>query len=211
MNPIKAQSSRLISIWLAAAVFALCAMPVALAGEIGRVEVDGRMIILMDDNSWQYATGASASSNNSCKDVSSKVLPVSVCLNEDVWGFASLGGNAEIKLKVNVQELYLLVITEKTVIALPDLKKAAIANAQSASGPTEVETIEDGSAVIDGHTFGRLVYTTTVNGIDITYANYYTSFPAKGSLQLVFFAGADQFPDMQELIGEAVSAVTVGK
>jgi hypothetical protein len=187
------------------------AISLANAAEIGRVEIDGVEVILLDDNTWQYANDGPVAKAGPCTSVESEILPVSLCLHDGKWGFANLGGDAEIKLKVNDEELYLLVITEKTVIKLPDLKKAALGNAQSASGLTKVQVIEDGSAIIDGHGFGKLVYATKVDGIDITYANYYTSFPDEGSLQFVFFAATDQFPDMKDLISEAVSSVKVSK
>lgn len=186
-------------------VFLTGSVVTSISGELGRVEVDGRTVILHDDKTWEYDGEAPVVADN-CTKVASEVLPISLCLDAGKWTFANLGGEAEIKLKLKSKELYLLVITEKTVIKLKDLKNAAISNAQQASGLTKVKTLNDGSTILDGHGFGRIDYTTTVDGIDITYANYYSSFEDKGSLQFVFFAAREEFENFSGEISEAVAS-----
>ena len=91
------------------------------------------------------------------------------------------------------------------------LKNAAISNAQAASGLTKVKVLKDNPATIDEHSFGEVVYRTKVDGIDITYANFYSNFDDVGSIQLIFFAGSGQFDDLRSAIDQAVSRVTIEK
>jgi len=183
--------------------------PVARADEIGRITLDGRTVILSDDNTWVYASEKPEVAAN-CTEVASEVLPVSICLDPDKWTFADLGGEAEYKLRSKTEELYLLIITEETLLSIPTLKKAAITNAQEFSGLTKVKTLLDGSAIFDGQGFGQIEYATTIDGIDITYANYLTSFEDAGSLQLVFFAGTGQFDALRGEISEAMAGIRIG-
>ncbi|MFZ1814527.1 MAG: DUF3157 family protein [Rhizobiaceae bacterium] len=196
--------------YLIAATLSLAAMlPLsALSAEVGRVELDGRTIILNDDNSWEYA-GDVAERPANCTSISSKVVPVSVCLDPDSWTLANLNGAEEHGFRHKEHDLYLLMITEKTVIERPSLKKAAITNAQSAAGLNKVNVLEDDSASVDGYPFGRIVYNTIVDGIDITYSNHYTSFEDTGSLQIVIFSGAAQFDSIRPVISEVIAGITV--
>ncbi|MCB1386902.1 MAG: hypothetical protein KDJ80_13295 [Nitratireductor sp.] len=196
-------------VFAAAAMVATLIAGAASAAEIGRVEIDGRLVILNDDNRWEYASEAPAVSAD-CTDVASEVVPVTLCLDPEKWTFADLGGEAEIKLRLKKSELYLLVISEETEIDIPALKKAAITNAQSASGLTKVKTLSDGAASLDGHEFGKIEYATNVDGIDISYANYMSTFDGKGSVQLVFFTSNDLFDEMQSDITEVIAGVKIG-
>lgn len=194
----------------AATIMAVLSTPiVAVSAEIGRIEMEGRLVILNDDNTWEYASEA-PSVRADCTDVPSQVVPVTLCLDPGKWTFADLGGGAELKLRLQQKELYLLVISEETVIEIPALKKAAVTNAQSASGLTRVKVLSDSGASIDGHEFGKIEYATNVDGIDITYTNYMSKFDGEGSVQLVFFTSTDMFEQMQGEIAEVVAGVKIG-
>jgi hypothetical protein len=197
-----------IHIAFAACVFAAGMTTCALAGEIGRVEINGNEIILNDDNTWEYS-GEEVAAPAKCTEIESKVLPVSVCLDPDTWVLANLNGAEEHGFHHKDKDVYVLMITEKQVIDQATLKKAVLANAQNAAGLNKVDTLEDGSASVDGHSFGRIVYRTIVDGIDVTYANYYTSFEGKGTLQIVAFAGSDQFDEARPVIAEVIAGVSI--
>lgn len=177
--------------------------------ELGVTVFKGKKIILDDDGTWQYENRDSQNQSTNCTTLSSDVVPYSICLSEDNWTFADLGGESEITLKHKDHELYMLTITERIVHEMPVLKKAAISNAQAASGLTKVNVLEDKPVTIDDHDFGKLVYRTKVDGIDITYANFYSNFEDIGSIQLIFFAGSGQFDDLRSSIDHAVSKITV--
>ncbi|MEZ5872661.1 MAG: hypothetical protein R3D32_12630 [Nitratireductor sp.] len=183
----------------------------ALSDEMGRVEVNGRMVILNDDNTWQFASDDGSARPANCTEIKSEVVPVSVCLDPEKWTLANLNGAEEHGFRHKEHDLYFLMITEKTVIEKPALKKAAITNAQSAAGLNKVNVLEDDAASVGGYPFGHIVYNTIVDGIDITYANYYTSFPDVGSLQLVIFTGAKEFNGIVPVISEVIAGIDVNQ
>lgn len=180
----------------------------AYAAEIGRFELDGSEIILHDDNTWEYS-GDQVSAPDNCTTIESKVLPVSVCLDPDQWTLANLNGAEEHGFRHKTEDVYILVITEKDVIGQSTLKKAILTNAQTAAGLNKVETLIDTSASVDGYPFGKMVYRTKIDDLDITYENHYTSFEGKGSLQIVAFAGSDRFDEIHPLIAEVIAGVSV--
>lgn len=189
-------------------VLAVFSTSSALAAEIGKIQLNGRQVILNDDFTWSYGSDA-PSVKPDCTDVGSEVVPLLICLDPGKWTFANLGGEAEHKLGLKGQELYLLFITEKTELSVASLKKAALSNAQDASGLSKVKTLLDQVALFDGHEFGVLEYATTVDGIDITYANYLTSFGDEGAAQFVFFAATNQFDGFRQVISEAMAGVAI--
>ena len=196
---------------VAVAAFALaaCVVTSAWADELGRVRINGSEAILYDDNTWEYA-GEEASAPDNCTEIDSAVLPVSVCLDPDKWSLANLNGAEEHSFKLVSDELYILLITEKTVVEMDALKGAIISNAQKAAKLNKVETLEDDSAVVDGHTFGHVVYKTVVDSIRATYENYYTNFPGKGTLQIVaFVTNSDQFENLRPNIAEVIAGVSI--
>ena len=196
--------------FLVGATFLAALAAQAMAGELARVEVNGRVVILNDDNSWEYAGDAVGRPAN-CTEIKSTVVPVAVCLDPDKWTLANLNGAEEHGFRHKEMDLYFLIITEKTVIEKPALKKAAITNAQSAAGLNKVNILQDDAASVGGYPFGHIVYNTIVDGIDITYANYYTSFPDTGSLQLVIFTGAKQFDEAAPVISEVMAGMSVSQ
>lgn len=47
----------------------------AFAGEIGRVDVNGKEVILMDDKTWKYS-GVVADVNTACSVIKAKSFPI---------------------------------------------------------------------------------------------------------------------------------------
>ncbi len=180
------------------------------AAEIGQVTVDGNKVILYDDKTWDYADGEpSVSVPKDCVEIASKVLPVSVCLDPDAWALGGLGEAYEHSFYNKANDMYVGLITEEDVLELDVLNKAILTNAQNAAGLNKVETLEDGSASLSGHEFGKLVYRAISDGVDATFANYYTNFEGKGSLQIVAFAVSEEFDKVRPIIDEVIASVKV--
>ena len=184
----------------------------AAAAEIGRVELDGRIVILNDDNTWQYASDATpAAAPSGCTQIASMVVPVSVCLDPAIWERAELGGDTEHSFKIKDAERYLMVITESDFFPNATLKSAILKNAQAAAGLEKVNIVEEGEVEIRGARFNRITYQTIVDGIDATYTNYYTGFIGKGSLQLVFFSGTGDHEPFAPQIDRAVTDLVINR
>ncbi|MCG6856436.1 MAG: hypothetical protein LJE67_00040, partial [Salaquimonas sp.] len=125
---------------IATALIAATAVASAFADEIGRVRVDGSVVILHDDNTWEYA-GKKAVAPGNCTRISSEVLPVSVCLDPDNWQLGNLSGAYEHSFYNKQHDMYVGLITEKQVIELDAFKKAILTNAQSAAKLNKVKTL----------------------------------------------------------------------
>ncbi len=198
-------------ILLAAATIAFSiavqAMP-AWSAELGRATVGGKEVIINDDNTWSYAEAATTAPAN-CTAIKSEVLPVALCLDPAGWALANLEGAAEQSFKRKDTEFYLMLITEKEFFDQPTLKKAVLTNAQNAAGLEKVKTLEDGSATVAGKDFGRIVYQTIIDGLDVTYENYYRGLDGKGSVQFVFFALTSDYAKFRPAIDEAVAGMSV--
>lgn len=192
---------------VAAIGFVLVAQtPSSWSAEIGRATVGGKEIIVNDDNTWSYAAAAGT---GNCTAIKSEVLPVSLCLDPVGWGLANLEGAAEQSFKRKDTEFYLMLITEKEFFDQPTLKKAVLTNAQNAAGLEKVKTLDDGTATVSGKPFGRIVYQTIIDGLDVTYENYYSGMDGKGSVQFVFFALTADYEKFRPFIDEAVAGLKV--
>lgn len=194
---------------IALAIMFLSVFGAVNAAELTRFTFDGKEIILFDDKTWEFTENAKSPSTANCEIVSSEKLPISICLNPDIWTFASLSGDHEASVKLKDQELYLLIITEKQFIEINAFKGAIITNAQNVSGLTKVKTLADESKTIDLYNFGRIVYTTKVDGLPVTFDNYYSNIKGKGSFQFVFFAGADDFDNHKQAITDAIGGIKI--
>lgn len=192
-------------------LLAVFSVNAALAQELGTVIFEGRKVILNQDGTWKFANNASPSESTECTVVSSEVVPFSICLDPDKWTNVKLGGDHEHSIKHKDHELYMLVISEKLFLPFSALKEAVIENAKNAAGLNKVSVIEEGTKTIDDYKFGQMVYFTRISGIDITYENFYTNFEDIGSLQIVFFAGKDQFASLRPVILQAISTVKTDK
>ncbi len=179
----------------------------AWSAEVGRATVDGKEVILNDDNTWAFVPAATAPGN--CTSIKSEVLPVGLCLDPAGWALANLEGAAEQSFKRKDTEFYLMLITEKEFFDQPTLKKALLTNAQNAAGLEKVKTLEDGQATVAGKDFGRIVYQTIIDGLDVTYENYYRGLDGKGSVQFVFFALTSDYEKFRPAIDEAVAGMSV--
>jgi len=181
------------------------------AAEIGRVTVDGNLVILHDDKTWEYAGGEEKKVTvpKNCVEISSKILPVSVCLDPDAWALGGLGDDYEHSFYNKEHDMYVGLITEEKVVEKKALRDAILTNAQHASGLNKVKTFEDSSASLSGHEFGKLVFRAISDGVDATFANYYTSFQGKGTLQIVAFAISDEFEKITPVIDEVIASVKI--
>lgn len=193
--------------FLAATLAATLVTGAALAAEMGRVKIDGRTIIIHDNNTWTYSAEEAAAVPSNCTTMASEIVPVSICLDPDEWTRTELSGDNEYELKRKGIEHYMIMITEKAELQPTALKEAILENAQNAAGLAKVETIAETSVVADGQTFEKIVYRTDVDGLDITYTNYYTMFPGSGSMQIVFFALTDDNVNYEPFIEQVAASI----
>jgi len=181
----------------------------AIAAEQGRVQFNGREVILFDDNTWKFSTDAVSNANNDCILIKSTTLPVTICLDDTIWKNGDSNDAAELSFATKDETLFLLVITETDEVQLDPFEKAIIANAQSAAGkvPVEVKFKER----LDAHSleWGRMVYDADIEGLKIRYENYFTTIKGKGSVQFVFYTTPEQYTAASVQIGKASKNIGV--
>ena len=174
-----------------------------IAGERGRVQLNGREVILFDDNTWKFSSNAVAKTNKDCVLIKSATLPVTICLDDTVWANGDSNDGAELSFKTKDETLFLLVITETDEVQLDAFEKAIVANAQSAAGKKPVQVKSKERLDAHGLEWGRMVYDANIEDLQIRYENYFTTIKGKGSVQFVFYTTPDQYSVASLQIGKA--------
>ncbi len=205
-------------------IFLLVGAGFAIAGEKGRVEFEGRTIILNDDNTWEFVsesrqvvvekkeTAEEKTANADSPDCvlfASNILPVSACLDEKVWQIGAKSDAAEFSFSTKSEKLYMLMITEKDEVPLEDFEKAIVANAQKAAGLNPVEIIVQERINALDLDWGRMVYIANIDGLKIQYENYFTTIKGKGSVQYVFYATPEDYDEHALEIEKVTTQIAV--
>ncbi|MDX0455518.1 hypothetical protein GOC72_18860 [Sinorhizobium medicae] len=191
----------------------------AIAAEVGRTEIEGRTVILDSDGTWSFLGESSPSVDRAdksqepavdCSPVSSKVLPVVVCLPESDWSRAKLGGSFEIGFKANKVALYAGFITERIPMSDDTTRKAIVQQIETAAGLKPVKVLVSDTKTINDHDWVHIVVETMIYDIPITYEFYVTSIEDKGTAQFVFYGPNEQFSETKDLREKAASGLTIG-
>jgi hypothetical protein len=175
----------------------------AIADEKGRVQLNGREVILFDDNTWKFSSDAVSKTNKDCVLIKSTTLPVTICLDDTVWTNGDSNDAAELSFVTKDETLFLLVITETDEVQLDAFEKAIVVNAQSAAGKKPVEVKSKERLDAHGLEWGRMVYDADIEDIKIRYENYFTTIKGKGSVQFVFYTTPGQYSVASLQIGKA--------
>lgn len=176
----------------------LSASPV-LSAEVGRVQFNGRNVILNDDNTWSYATPQTAAATDPANDAPltcagfdpfvSARIKFAACIDPAVWTSADPIGEQEFLAYSADGKTAVTIVTETTVIPM-NLYKDAIVAASAASAGVDAATItttNEGNADYAKHSWGTFRYSMTVEGNAFAYLNYHVSDEALGSVQVVFW------------------------
>lgn len=201
-----------LTVLVAAVLLVIISVYATWAGEVGRVTLDGKQIILHDDNTWEFVAGSNSTASADkadCVEIKSKTLPTSICLDEKVWHLGANGGAAEHNFTTGDDKLFLLMITEDAEIPLDKFEKAITANAQKAAGlnPVDVQIKERIDAF--GIKWGRMVYVANIDGLKIKYENFFTTLKDKGSVQYVFYATPEDYADKEPEIEKAIKRIAI--
>lgn len=183
------------------------------SAELGRVNLNGRQIIINDDNSWAYvtenSTASTAKAPEGCTEIPSKILPMKFCLDADKWALAEINDVAELQFKVKDQEIYAMIITETSLMPEKQLKEAILANGQNAAGLNKIEIIKDVKKSEVREDFPNFAYNANIDGALITYDNYYKTIPHKGIVQIIMFSGQSDYQNALPYMNEFIAGVTV--
>lgn len=172
----------------------------------------GEEVILYDDGTWVYSdpsfnadsvTQISTNPTLFVKDSSatfllkSKKIDVGVWLDPKKWSFTRSVGNPEAEYEINLkgEELYGMLIVERTELPLTFMKNAAITNARQVA--PDIRVVEEEFRTVNGYKMLYLRLQGTITGLRLSYLGYYYSGP-EGTAQLVTFSSTDLIEDYKD-------------
>lgn len=196
------------------AVFLMLASTAGFTAELGRVEFQGKTIILFDDGAWRHAD-ALATKAPACEPQSkltSAVLPLSMCFDRNVWSKDEASGAWEMMFQSKQRNLYGGFIPERFALNETFLRKAILDNAAGVAegGVSAVKVREESKVVVNGRTWNRLVYDVPMEGLSLVYVNYFGKLGTEGAVQVVFFTTASAFESVLPLIESTAASIEVG-
>ena len=178
------------------------------------VTENGDEILLYNDNTWQYinqeiikeieiATNEKVfvKGANAKFSVKSKTTPFSVWINPKKWKFTNKTDNeaSEFEFNLKNEDLYGMMITERSEIPLESLGQVAYDNAKDVA--PDVRIVNNEYRSVNGIKVLMMEMSGSTNGYKFTYVGYYFS-NEKGSVQLVLYTGTnmrDEYYDEIEL------------
>lgn len=193
----------------------------ATAAEIGRVELNGRSIVIDDNGTWTYADPGAAA-NGSGVDctggttLTSKKLNVSFCVKAPWKVQTDANASFEYSVYDLSDEIYSGLITERAKMPIETLEFAIIANAASATGVSreQIPVIKQEKLQLNGRDWRYIEYDVNFKGADFRFGNYYTTLGEAGAVQYVFWCSKAYFetnrPKIQALAATLVASEKIG-
>ena len=125
-----------------------------------------------------------ASGAFACDTVTSKVVPLSFCIDGGMWVPSKATAPQEFVYFDKDQNLGLAVITELGNANEADFRTGILNNAGGGAAKLLGERTES----VDGHDWHVLEYSVDVGGTTLDYQNFYVVNPGVGGIQMVFFS-----------------------
>ena len=190
-------------------------IPQTFSQEIKATTEDGRAVLLNPNGSWRYSEDRKASAREDFdfpqffKPESATVLLKGKRVKYGLWYDRSKwlldqnidNTSAEYELTHVEGDRYVVIIPERLQIPLETLGIAAIANAKKAAPDTRIPFEE--KRIVNGKEILCLRMDATIQGIPVSYINYYYSGKA-GAVQLMTYTGQNLVeeyqPDMMDLL-----------
>jgi hypothetical protein len=190
------------------AALVFLAASAGLAGELGRVEFQGKTVILFDDGQWRPAVEPSCDAGSKLE---STILPISMCFDRSVWLEDKPTGAWETMFQSKNRDLYGGIIPDRFAVDEEFLRKAILDNAADATegGSAVISVREETKVVLNGRTWNRIVYAMPMNGMKIVYVNYYAKLGDAGAVQVPFFTVESAFKSVLPLIESTAATIKV--
>lgn len=180
----------------------------ALAEEIGRVEFNGRTVILDDDLSWKYAETLAATGSD-CTTIASNTVPMELCLEETIWSPTKIGSDFE-KAFTSKSGFYIGLITEEIYIDRPAMKTVILENAEAGAGLKGVQGLKQSDRTINGKNWLHSSFSFEYNKVEISMENFMYSREGFGTVQVAIWgaSGSKQnFADAVERVAATLRIV----
>jgi len=179
------------------------------AQEIGRVQLQGRTVILFGDNTWRFAeTSADAAScTGGTIAWSSQIVPLSMCLPAGSRASAAQGA-FETMIDGARGEFFGGIIAERVAIDMDAMANIVIENARR-GGMTDVQTLSNEVVTLNGHAWRAVRYAGTIQSIQLTYANYTTRLGDQGTVQVILWSTQNLRATLDRIAEEMMRTATV--
>jgi len=187
--------------------FSFCLFTLNLCGQIKAVTETGDEVILYSDNTWNYVNDSLSikkeiktnevpfiKDKNSKFLVKSKKIGIGLWINPKKWSFERSSSNdaTEFTFTLRNEDLYGMLIVEKTEIPLLSLKEIALSNAKEVASNVKVEKEE--FRTVNGIKLLMMQLSGVTQGIKFKYYAYYYS-SKKGVVQLVTYSSENLFDE----------------
>jgi hypothetical protein len=187
---------------------AVLAMGPAVSAELGRVDLNGRQIIVDDNGTWSYAPPEPAAPVNTPQlpppppgtvaDAATCAVPpqratrlaASFCFDPAEWNPGTPQGAQEFAYFSADGLSAAAVVTETVFLNATALQQAIVTSTANGAGVTpEQVTVEDtGTHEVNGKTWSSVVFTLPFSGTNVTFRNYFISEQGVGTMQVVFWS-----------------------
>ena len=181
----------------------------------------GQEVILNDDGTWSYLNSEDEEPSlkislnseefNKSEDsnflLKSKKNNIGFWLNSKKWEFKKAESNpdAEYELQRRGEDLYGLILTEKIEVPLENLRNIALENGKDVA--PDLQIVKEEYRIVNGQKILLLQMNGTMQGIKISYYNYYFS-NSNGSTQFMTYTSQNllnsYLKDCEELLNGLV-------
>mgnify|MGYP001202678524 CR=1 FL=1 len=177
--------------------------------QINAITDSGDEVVLYDDGTWEYLNDSMVTASEIPENskefitdkkstflVKSKKLNIGIWINPKTWSF-SKGTDKdayEFQFQKKGDDLYAMLIAEKTQIPVETLKEIAISNAKDAA--PDIKVIKEEYRNVNGKRVFMMQMAGTIQGIRFTYFGYYYS-NSNGTIQLLAYTGESLFNEYE--------------
>lgn len=189
------------------------------SAQIKAITETGDEVVLYNDGTWSYlgdsVTEKMAIPVNETEFlkhkkatflVKSTKLNVGIWIDPKVWSFTKGTDDDafEFQFEKRGEDLYAMLIAERTSIPIESLKDIALQNARDAAPDTRL--ISEEYRNVNGIQVLMMQFCGTIKGLKISYCGYYYSNP-NGSIQFLAYSGQKLFPDYIDDIEEFLNGL----
>lgn len=201
-------------------VFLFFCIPLFGIAQINAVTEDGYQIQVFDDRTWKYVDTTLNEKRfikqndsvfkvpqNSKFNISSNVVDINIMLDDDDWYHvpSSESDVTEYSFNNKNAEIYGLVISEKAMIPLENLRNIAIINARD--NVENLKVIKEEFRIVNNLKVLYLCFEGEVERLPLRYNNYYYS-GEDGIVQFITYARKDIAIDNADRIFNLLNGVT---
>ncbi len=185
-------------------IFLFVLVTSAASEEVGRVQFNGRTIVLDSDKSWEYAEKLMPAGSD-CRAVASDVVPAEICL-VPAWRKTDLGGDFE-KAFSSRLDLYIGLITEESYFDAPTMRKIVEDNANQGASPNDLLDLKQANRDINGVEWLHSTFSFQCGNVRIDMENFMYSSESAGTIQIAIWGTEQSMERSRSEVDKVVSTI----